>query len=105
MDKKYIFLGIILVSGLALAAVNAAESKQSVCNVTPNEQGQYNEEGCKTAFNAIPDNALCKKDEDAVVGSCTVSSEACTNKDGKKGMWCECTYTCKKKQSATGSGF
>ncbi|HLC72610.1 MAG TPA: hypothetical protein VJH37_03450 [Candidatus Nanoarchaeia archaeon] len=90
-------ISFFLFESIQAHADTPADKKQAVCNVSPTPAGAYEEEGCKTAFNALPAGTLCAVGETAKVGICTVNSDACTNSASRTGKWCTCTYTCEKK--------
>ena len=101
-----LFTGIFS-KGAVLPSVGAVEVefKQAVCNVSPDAQGTYTEDGCKTAFNDIPLSGIkgCSSNQKPQIKSCKVHTDpdpkknACTNKELKTGNWCTCTYTCVQK--------
>jgi hypothetical protein len=98
----FIFLAISLFSLVNAGAQesqndSSLDKKQAVCNVTPNDKGDYDEEGCKKAFQKLPEGTICSLNETATINSCTVNANSCTSSSGTQGRWCTCTYTCTSK--------
>ncbi|GEM_PF-4313067 len=92
--------GFIFFGAIQAEADTTPAKKQAVCNVSPNQAGAYEEEGCKTAFYALPTGTICRPGETATVGTCTVNRDACVNSASLTGKWCTCTYTCEKAKPA-----
>ena len=70
---------------------------QAVCNVARNGDGTPNPVGCVEAFNqvAAQQGLLCSTNQMTILIGCDMpSTEACTNAQGRQGVWCSCYYKC-----------